>query len=70
MPYVRWAVTAGLQSLGVVLDPLKNAEAPPLPVDLAAPQSRVRILTIATNEEVAIARESFALLSHTERLPS
>ncbi len=70
MPYVRWAVTAGLDNLGVVLDPLKNAEAPPLPVDLAAVKSRVRILAIATNEEVAIARASFALLANPERLPS
>ena len=70
LPYVRWAVTAGLDALGVVLDPAKNASAPPLPVDLAAPQSRVRILAIATNEEVAIARASFALLARAERLPS
>jgi acetate kinase len=62
MPYVRWAVTAGLDKLGVVLDPVKNAEAAALPVDLAAARSRVRILAIATNEEVAIARASYALL--------
>ena len=70
LPYVRWAVTAGLEALGVVLDPRKNAAAPPLPVDLAAAGSRVRILAIATNEEVAIARASFALLARAERLPS
>ncbi len=70
MPYVRWAVTAGLDQLGVVMDPLRNAEARPLPVDLAAPRSRVRILAIATNEEVAIARASYTLLAKPERLPS
>jgi len=70
LPYVRWAVTAGLDCFGVVLDPLKNASAPALPVDLAAPRSRVRVLAIATNEEVAIARASYALLAGTERLPS
>jgi acetate kinase len=70
MPYVRWAVTAGLERLGVVMDPLKNAEALALPVDLAAPHSRVRILAIATNEEVAIARASYTLLAKPERLPS
>jgi acetate kinase len=64
MPYVRWAVTAGLDKLGVVMDPLKNAEASQLPVDLAAAHSRVRILAIATNEEVAIARASYALLAN------
>ena len=70
LPAVRWAVTAGLDALGVVLDPLKNAAGLPLPVDLAAVTSRVRILAIATNEEVAIARASFALLANPERLPS
>jgi acetate kinase len=66
LPYVRWAVTAGLDSLGVVMDPLKNADSGPLPVDLASPRSRVRILAIATNEEVAIARASYSLLASRE----
>ena len=70
LPAVRWAVTAGLEALGVVLDPVKNTAGLPLPVDLAAAASRVRILAIATNEEVAIARASFALLTNVERLPS
>ncbi len=70
LPYVRWAVTAGLEPLGVVLDARKNAAAPALPVDLAAPESPVRILAIATNEEIAIARASYALLVGAERLPS
>lgn len=69
IPYVRWAVTAGLDALGVSIDPKKNAETTTLPADLSAPESRVRILAIATNEEVAIARASFSLLTQ-ERLPS
>ncbi len=69
IPFVRWAVTAGLDALGVSIDPKKNAETTTLPADLATPESRVRILAIATNEEVAIARASFALLAQ-ERLPS
>ena len=52
--------------IGVVMDPLKN-EARPLPVDFAAPRSRVRILAIATNEEVAIARASYALLANPRK---
>jgi acetate kinase len=70
LPYVRWAVTAGLAPLGVELDARKNAAAPPLPVDLATPGSPVRILAIATNEEIAIARSSYALLAGAGRLPS
>ncbi len=70
IPYVRWAVTAGLDAQGVVLDAKKNAETTALPADLATPSSRVRILAIATNEEVANARASYALLGREERLPS
>jgi acetate kinase len=70
MPRVRWAVTAGLECFGLVLDAERNAANPALPADLAAPSSRVRILAIATNEEVAIARASYALLTRQERLPS
>jgi acetate kinase len=70
IPFVRWAVTAGLDALGVVLDAQKNAQASTLPADLSASSSRVRIFAIATNEEVAIARASYSLLSNPERLPS
>jgi acetate kinase len=70
IPHVRWAVTAGLDALGVSLDPIKNAEVTALPADLSAPHSRVRILAIATNEEVAIARASYDLLDRQEGLPS
>ncbi len=64
VPHVRWAVTAGLQCFGLDIDPDKNDAVRILPADLSKPQSRVRILAIATNEEMAIARFSFALLSH------
>jgi acetate kinase len=70
MPAVRWAVTAGLDALGVAIDPVKNATSAPLPLDLSAASSRVRVLAIATNEEVAIARASFSLLASPRRLPS
>jgi len=69
IPHVRWAVTAGLEALGVSLDADKNANTTTLPVDLSSSSSRVRILAIATNEEVAIARASYGLLNQ-ERLPS
>ena len=65
MPHVRWAVTAGLECFGLLLDPTKNAAAKTLPADISAEGSRVRILAIATNEEVAIARASYTLLANT-----
>jgi acetate kinase len=64
MPHVRWAVTAGLECFGLVLDSVKNAAATNLPADISAEGSRVRILAIATNEEVAIARASYTLLTN------
>ena len=63
MPHVRWAVTAGLQCFGLDIDPERNDAARVLPADLSTPSSRVRILAIATNEEMAIARFSYDLLA-------
>jgi acetate kinase len=66
MPHVRWAVTAGLECFGLQIDPAKNDGAKALPADLSTPDSRVRILAIATNEEMAIARFSYELLSREQ----
>jgi acetate kinase len=63
VPHVRWAVTAGLQCFGLEIDSAKNDAVRALPADLSQPSSRVRILAIATNEEMAIARFSYGLLS-------
>jgi acetate kinase len=63
VPHVRWAVTAGLQAFGLDLDAAKNETMTTLPSDLSTPDSRVRILAVATNEEMAIARFSYGLLS-------
>ena len=59
-PHVRWAVCAGLEVFGLHLDPELNRRATALPTDIAAPDSRVRALVIATNEELAIARQTYA----------
>jgi acetate kinase len=66
VPYVRWAVSAGLQCFGLDIDPEKNDAVKVLPADLSTPGSRVRILAVATNEEMAIARFSHGLLLHTQ----
>ncbi|HJX62588.1 MAG TPA: hypothetical protein VJ860_01395, partial [Polyangia bacterium] len=66
VPYVRWAVTAGLQCFGLDIDPEKNDAVKALPADLSTPGSRVRILAVATNEEMAIARFSYGLLLHAQ----
>lgn len=61
VPYVRWAVCTGMEAFGIKIDKEANARATALPCDVAAPDSRVRILVIRTNEELAIARKSYEL---------
>jgi len=61
-PWLRAAVCAGLSDLGLVLDPARNASAPP-ETDLAANSSRTRVLVIPANEELVVAREAARLVA-------
>lgn len=61
-PWLRAGVCAGLADLGLVLDCDRNDTAAP-EQDLAAPESRTRILVIPANEELVVAREAARLLS-------
>ena len=63
VPEVRWAVCTGMEALGLSIDPVKNAAVDRLPADVAAQDSPTRILVIETNEELAIARQSYRLLA-------
>ena len=67
---VRAGVCEGLAGLGIALDEAKNTEAIGAEADLSASSSSVRILSIPTNEELAIARDTFEIaggLEETER---
>lgn len=58
-PEVRARCVAGLEHLGLALDPVKNrAAVGGLAGDIAAPHSPVRILVVPTNEELEIARQT------------
>lgn len=59
---VRARICAGLGVLGVALDAANNAAPGPLPAAVHARDSRVAVLVIATDEELEIARETFACL--------
>jgi len=59
---VRWAVCADMDVFGLRIDPERNRTQTQYPADIAAADSRVRILVIPTNEELAIAREAYRLL--------
>lgn len=62
IPLVRWAMCANMEDFGVIVDAHQNDGANELPVDIAAPSSSVRVLVIATNEELSIARSTCSLL--------
>ena len=60
-PYVRYESTKGLDFLGLVVDPEKNALRGD-ERDISAEGAKIRTLVIPTNEELAIARETMALV--------
>lgn len=60
--WLREAVCAGLGELGLFLDPERNLALPP-ESDLAAPDSRTRVIVIPANEELVVAREAARLLA-------
>jgi acetate kinase len=60
--WLRAEICRGLADLGLVLDPTRNASAPP-ETDLAANNSRTRVLVIPANEELVVAREAARLIA-------
>jgi acetate kinase len=66
-PWLREAACTGLSDLGLRLDLKANAGAAPA-ANLAASDSRTRVLVIPANEELVVAREAARLL--TARQPA
>lgn len=62
---LRAAVCAGLEAFGVRLDNDLNELVSSDERDIAAPDSRVRVLVIPTNEERVVARETRRLIENT-----
>src|SRR5690606_22198509 len=56
---IRAAACDGLQRLGIVLDPLRNASAAEGVREINAPDSAIRILVVPTDEELEIARQTW-----------
>lgn len=66
VPEVRWEVCAGMEAFGIKPDAAKNARAnnyKDLPADFAADDSEVRLIAVATNEELAIARVTASVVT-------
>lgn len=61
-PLVRELCCQGLEGLGVVIDPRKNKERKEGCLEIQADASRIKVMVIATNEELEIARQTVKLL--------
>ncbi|MBD2845117.1 acetate kinase [Paenibacillus sp. IB182496] len=60
---LRAEVCKNLSYLGVKLDDAKNGMRTKKPREISAPDSRVRVLVIPTNEELLIARDTYKLVT-------
>ena len=69
IPAVRELVCANMDFFGMKLDNWKNNSITGYPIDIASPDSKVRILVMKTNEELAIARRAYQLLSAHDTEP-
>jgi acetate kinase len=59
---IREMACRGLEALGIILDPEKNARANRKSCQIQSDQSRVKIMVVPTNEERAIALQTLELL--------
>jgi len=66
-PDTRRIALSGLEELGIVIDQEKNAKAKcrNAELDISAPNSRVKIFVIPTDEELVMTEDSFALMNGT-----
>lgn len=62
--FSRKQICDRLGGLGVVLDEAKNLERISEPHLISAPESKVKVLVVRTNEELAMAKQTEALLAH------
>ena len=69
-PSIRWAVCDNLDTLGIVLDPEKNTATAATETTISAPDSRVKVMIIPTNEELVVAREVKRFLEKQEDAPA
>jgi acetate kinase len=65
-PSFRQRVCGGLEELGIMLDATQNALVRGGEARISAPESRVQIWTVPTNEELIVARQAKQLLSEAE----
>ena len=66
-PAFRNAICAGMDQLGIILDPGKNNATKAQEGIISSPESRVKVLIIPTNEELVVAREVKRFLENNPR---
>ena len=59
VPAVRLSVCSNMETFGLKIDEERNKALVPMPFDVATDDSPVRILVVQTNEEIAIARQTY-----------
>ena len=64
---IREKVCAGLDSMGLVIDPTKNNKRSGKPRDIATNSSTARIFVIPTTEESVIANDTYKIVSGLEK---
>ena len=69
-PVIRQAVCSDLDALGIVLDPEKNKATGATEATISAPDSRVKVMVIPTNEELVVAREVKRFLEKPDASPA
>jgi len=62
VPYIRKKVCSKMDIFGVCVDDKKNSHIDNYPADISESWSPIRILVVRTNEELAIARNTFKLI--------
>jgi acetate kinase len=63
---MRQRICTGMEYLGITLDPRKNEEAVGTEASIQAADSRVGILVIPTDEEAAIAKDTYAIATQQD----
>jgi acetate kinase len=64
---IREIVCAGLDGMGLIIDPTKNNKRKSVARDIATNSSTARIFVIPTNEEYVIANDTYKIVSGLEK---
>jgi acetate kinase len=61
-PAIRERTLAGLDALGLAVDPARNGDAKGIEAEISPAGARTRVFVIPTNEELMIARDAFQIV--------